>query len=395
NILLDFTSNNLNEYLDYLAGVLKNHNFDIYYSVGSHFSNGIHLVSVIIPNSERFFGVLFGQIVFPSDRGKLKNKLNNSIELPMLDYDIRVQQETKTLDIFTNNRAQIKVKTCVSIHEEPYYTRENLFLIKLSEYTLCGRKLANHIDYENKTINIDSFIRTNMILGHFHTFQMNDKLVYMYYSPCTEAELNRISKLFSHDKQTEVLFPFSPLDDNFHEYLVSFNDWDSLNSGQLAGLDEDEVHFRDVTVQYLHTQETNNKVFYDPACSTGTFLGHLKQHFPLGKYIGSDQSNTMVALAKDKLDYAFQAEASQLTQDIQVDYLFLRFLNMEVVTIVQAYDLFEKLIRFLKPNGQLIIFGHTPVVINISYIADRYNLQIRKRIGIYNEAIFQYYILQK
>ncbi|MED1304141.1 class I SAM-dependent methyltransferase, partial [Bacillus pacificus] len=120
-----------------------------------------------------------------------------------------------------------------------------------------------------------------------------------------------------------------------------------------------------------------------------------KQLFPSGVYIGSDQSKEMVHLARNKLDYVFQAEASAVPKDIKVDYLFLRFLNMEVVTIKQAYDLFEHLIQVLNEDGQIIIFGHTPVLLNIQYIANKYELRILRRIGLHNHSAFQYYILQK
>ncbi|MED1300232.1 YcaO-like family protein, partial [Bacillus pacificus] len=69
----NYSSNNLNDYLNYLIQLLNKQDFNIYYSILNKFSNDIHLVNVIIPNTERFFNVLMGQIVFPSDRGKLKN----------------------------------------------------------------------------------------------------------------------------------------------------------------------------------------------------------------------------------------------------------------------------------------------------------------------------------
>ncbi|MES1053813.1 hypothetical protein FOA24_33605 [Bacillus thuringiensis] len=68
---------------------------------------------------------------------------------------------------------------------------------------------------------------------------------------------------------------------------------------------------------------------------------------------------------------------------------------MEVVTIKQAYDLFEHLIQLLNKEGQIIIFGHTPVLLNIQYVVDKYNLRILRRIGFHNHSAFQYYILQK
>ncbi|OUB07814.1 hypothetical protein BK704_13080 [[Bacillus thuringiensis] serovar konkukian] len=240
-----------------------------------------------------------------------------------------------------------------------------------------------------------SAINTNMILGYFHTYQINDKEVYLYYTPCTQQKISEILSMLTDDTSAEITFPFSTLDDVLQEYLVTSKAWDSLDTEQLTNLDHDELHFRNITANYLYNQETSQKVFYDPACSTGTFLGHLKQLFPSGIYIGSDQSKEMVHLAQNKLDYVFQAEASALQEDIQVDYLFLRFLNMEVVTIKQAYDLFEHLIRLLKKDGQIIIFGHTPVLLNIQYIVDKYELRILRRIGFHNHSAFQYYILQK
>lgn len=390
--LSNYTLDNLDGYLDYLVQILNNHDFDIYYSICQKFSNGVHLVNVIIPNTERFFNILFGQIVFPSDRGKIKTSINNK---SFLNLNERLNHENIILDDFLN-RKKTPYTHSTNVYVEPYFSRENLFILKTSNYTFCGRKIAKEIDIETKTLNIGPMIYPNMILGCFQTYQINDNQVYLYYTPCTQQEIESVFLTLQHDKKAEILYPFSPLNDDFQEHIITFETWNSLNNAQLENLDANESHFRDVTIQYLNNQETRNKVFYDPACSTGTFLEHLKLNFPCGKYIGSDQSKKMVMLAKKKLDFVFQADASNTVQkNIKADYLFLRFLNMEVVTIKQAYNLFEHLVQLLNADGKIIIFGYTPVRINIQYVADKYNLQIHQCVSEYNGGIFQYYILQK
>ncbi|MCU4835335.1 YcaO-like family protein [Bacillus cereus] len=388
----NYSLDNLDMYLDYLAQLLNKHNFDIYYSICQKFTNGVHLVNVIIPNTERFFNVLFGQIVFPSDRGKTINTINKK---PVIDYSTRFNHELVILDEFISNE-KIPHGHSTNVYVEPYFSRENLFILQTSNHIFCGRKYAKAIDYESNTVNISPEIYPNMILGHFQTFQVTDNKVYLYYTPCTLNEIENVFLTLQHDEEAEILFPFSPLNDDFQEHLITSEIWDSLDDAQLEILDTNEAHFRDITIQYLHTQETCNKVFYDPACSTGTFLAHLKANFPYGKYIGSDQSKRMTELANKKIDFVFQAEASSPSpSNIKVDYLFLRFLNMEVVTITQAYNLFEHLIQLLNGDGKIIIFGYTPVRINIRYVADKYGMKIQRYVSVYNGNVSQYYILQK
>ncbi|OUB12253.1 hypothetical protein BK704_10765, partial [[Bacillus thuringiensis] serovar konkukian] len=275
----NYSSHSLDNYLKHLIQLLNKQNFNIYYSILNKFNNDVHLVNVIIPNTERFFNVLLGQIVFPSDRGKSKN---NAIDQPIIDYNIRLQHELMISDKFSSNNINLHDNNNINMYIEPYYSRQNLFLLKTKETIFCGRKIAESVNLENNTLCMTSAINTNMILGYFHTYQINDKEVYLYYTPCTQQKISEILSMLTDDTSAEITFPFSTLDDVLQEYLVTSKAWDSLDTEQLTNLDHDELHFRNITANYLYNQETSQKVFYDPACSTGTFLGHLKQLFPSG-----------------------------------------------------------------------------------------------------------------
>ena len=72
----------------------------------------------------------------------------------------------------------------------------------------------------------------------------------------------------------------------------------------------------------------NNKVIYDPACSTGEFLEDFKKKFPESYTIGHDLSQEMVNYAKDFVDEACCCNAiDSPLKEKSVDLMFLRFLN--------------------------------------------------------------------
>ncbi|MCU0318260.1 MAG: class I SAM-dependent methyltransferase [Amoebophilaceae bacterium] len=145
---------------------------------------------------------------------------------------------------------------------------------------------------------------------------------------------------------------------------------------------------------------TDCRVVYDPACSTGLFLNTIKQVFHNCITIGPDLSESMINHARHIVDKAIIGDArSPGVPDAYCDYIFVRFLNSEVVTRAQAYNIFPILLQKLKDSGKLVVFGHTPVLLNIPYLESFYGLNAIKRIALNNiedeEAIFQYYVLCK
>jgi isonocardicin synthase len=61
-----------------------------------------------------------------------------------------------------------------------------------------------------------------------------------------------------------------------------------------------------------------------------------------------------------------------------------------------AYKLFNSLIKKCKIGGYIIVFGHTPVLVNSKYM-EYMGFEILQRNGVTEDKkhIFQYYLLKK
>ncbi|MGH4033511.1 hypothetical protein ACQB60_31780 [Actinomycetota bacterium Odt1-20B] len=117
-------------------------------------------------------------------------------------------------------------------------------------------------------------------------------------------------------------------------------------------------------------------VIYDPACSTGAFLADLRRALP----------QVSVADARQPPG-----------PDASVDVLVLRFLNSEVVTVAQSVDLFDALIATLAPDGHVLAFGHTPLVLPVHEVARRHGLTVVSRVAedAAADTLFQYHVLTR
>jgi len=119
----------------------------------------------------------------------------------------------------------------------------------------------------------------------------------------------------------------------------------------------------------------------------------MKQVQQSAHLIGQDLSPTMIETARPLLDEVFVGDSLKPTvSESSVDVLFLRFLNSEVLDTQAAYERFISLIRTVKPNGKILMFGHTPVLISTGFIK-LCNLNIQRNIGcnLKERVMFQFY----
>ena len=140
----------------------------------------------------------------------------------------------------------------------------------------------------------------------------------------------------------------------------------------------------------------NNKIIYDPACSTGEFLSEFKKNHPTCHTIGHDLSQEMIDYAKDYVDEACCCNAiNSPLKDKSVDLMFLRFLNSEVVNTKDAYKIFKVLLKKVKKHGLIVCFGHTPLLITKRwFIANKLKPIICNGYNKKRNAIFQYYVFE-
>jgi SAM-dependent methyltransferase len=274
---------------------------------------------------------------------------------------------------------------------------QNIFTVWDHNVCFFGRKLVSERKISGYLRELNcSQITPSMLFGIVVNFEHSEKHVTVFYYPLTPSERQSLFSKISINQMVDINHPFVFLDDSRLERISPVNGW-SLNPMRADNLAEGEAPLRTYTLKWLHYEAMDGKIVYDPACSTGLFLHTIKKAYPNCITIGQDLSSEMVAHAAPFLDQAICGDAKEPgVPEEYCDFVFIRFLNSEVVNRKQAYNLFPKLLRCMKKNGKMIVFGHTPVLLNVLYIARLYNLSTLQRIGYNadNRSIFQYYMFQ-
>jgi hypothetical protein len=195
-------------------------------------------------------------------------------------------------------------------------------------------------------------------------------------------------------KGFDIHFPYPPLGETGDEFTCPDSFWAECATNP-ACLDQEESHFRSFTVNFLRDIVYPGCVIYDPACSTGSFSGYLKASLPHCTILASDASLSMAQAAKNRIDRAFVCDALHpALRDNACDVLICRFLNHEVMTTTLANKILSKMVPLIKQNGKIIIFGHTPVLIDIPRISLQYRMTLTSSLGCSEipNGLFQYYI---
>jgi ubiquinone/menaquinone biosynthesis C-methylase UbiE len=83
--------------------------------------------------------------------------------------------------------------------------------------------------------------------------------------------------------------------------------------------------------------------------------------------------------------------------DSQCDVLILRFLNAEVMTREDAHQIFQEMVACVKPGGTMLLFGHTPVLVAVPYLAQTLKLELISGVAARSghTELFQFYGLRK
>ncbi|GBG37200.1 class I SAM-dependent methyltransferase [Mycobacterium montefiorense] len=233
-----------------------------------------------------------------------------------------------------------------------------------------------------------------MIAGIYLGSQVDNCGVTFHYRAAHKAERLNIFR-GADPLATEIIFPYPLLDNAGNEYVSPSGEWDE-NLTLINGLDADELHLREHGFNLAEKFLVPGSVIYDPACSTGTYLGSLSRYFPNCNFIGSDRSFAMTQRAAEKIPRVFVADAGNAPiANGSIDLLILRFLNAEVMPRTIAGDLFIQLSNLVSPRGRIFMFGHTPLLLDVSSAAHAANLQIESQIGVEprSAGIFQFYQL--
>ena len=286
----------------------------------------------------------------------------------------------------------------VIFEDYDYNLPQNIFLLKpYKGKIIVGRKIRSILRIENKINAINcSMITAPMLLGFLKKRNLKDRKIKIEYYPFTKEEKKFIFNEIKKNRKIDIYYPYKYRD--FYtgkEETSPATGW-TFNPEKKEYLGYGEVHFRKFTEEFIKGLNTEYKIIYDPACSTGEFLSDYKKNFPMSHTIGHDLSKEMIEYAKNYVDESLCCNAinSPLSNN-SVDLMFLRFLNSEVVDTKNAYKIFKVLYPKVKKKGLIICFGHTPVLIR-KEMFQRYGLIpiICNGYDKERDAIFQFYVFE-
>lgn len=303
---------------------------------------------------------------------------------------------------------EIKLAIRYAAHEAPDGTLERFvepwpeclqqwFILRVDGVDWVGRKFLSR---KGGSWNISSLLRPWMLLGRWQGMRFTDKGVVFYYLSASMAECGNVFARATVDASARVSFPFPQLDPQWREYIMPDTAW----AGEEAfaqKLDANEAHFRAHAVNVLKKRLKPGGLIYDPACSSGAFIDHVACAFSESPCIGSDRSASMIDWARSKVRATNLAlhtadAASPACPAASCDALIVRFLNVEVVHSDTAEALLRALRDLLAPGGTLLVFGHTPVVLELPYLASLLRLRLITSIAAReeHEELFEFYVLE-
>lgn len=234
------------------------------------------------------------------------------------------------------------------------------------------------------------------VLGSLESLRATESSARLAFTPMDERA--RRSVFADITARTEIVHPFAKHVEPGREKRSRQGGW-LVSEERAAFLGLGEAHLRSYTRILLgpRLHEFDELVVaYDPACSTGQFLAEFQSLDPDRiRTVGQDLSASMVAYARRRVDAVYEGDALvPAVAPGSVDLLFSRFLNSEVVTTMQARRLLPGLVAALRPGGLLVMFGHSPVLLDrVDLVAA--GLTVDQTVGRLEDHVFQYYVCRK
>lgn len=290
-------------------------------------------------------------------------------------------------------------RTLTTFVDRDYNFPQNIFLINgYKGKTIVGRKIRSILRIENKINAINcSMITAPMLLGILKSKNKTKRKIEISYFPFNNDEKETVFNELKNDRMIDIYYPYRYREYDTNKEQVSPKTGWSFDTNRKQYLGYGEVHLRDFTNEYFKSYDFNNKKIYDPACSTGEFLSEFKKRHPNSYTIGHDLSQEMVDYAKDFVDESYCCNAiNSPLKNSEIDLMFLRFLNSQVVSTKDASEMFLKLLTKVKKGGLLAAFGHTPFLISKEWLM-KSGVKIVNCSGydVERDAIFQYYVMEK
>ncbi len=291
------------------------------------------------------------------------------------------------------NLAEINSRPAALLYERFDGRPQDIFFLDYKGVKIIGRKLVSNLYLERKILGAKcSKITAPMLLGIYEREQILSRGLQLFYRPLEDGEKLALFDALKDELTSELYFPYPYLDEHNEEAIWPVEFW-NLTPDFAESLDFGEVAFRQYVIQWLSRFDLEGKVLYDPACSTGKFLGEIKKHYPEAYTIGQDINQQMAEYASRHIDKVYWGDS--LNSPVkEADFIFFRFLNLEVVPFEQALTLFKTIGNRCRDGGYLILFGHTPVLLSSQWF-QMLGLEVEQTIAHHEGDLFQFYVLRK
>lgn len=282
--------------------------------------------------------------------------------------------------------------------EPPGNGLHHLFFLRMDGRTWVGRKVLQ-LDRHQRW-QASSVLKPTMLLGpHVQSQWSNEGLSICFRPVSPEAKAAFFESALA-GPDSEIQFPFPLLDADGQEAVCPPRFW-HCNDGLAVQLDAEEQHLREHCAGLLQTSVAAGSLIYDPACSTGRFIAHLAHSLSDCRFLGTDRSASMIEHAKHwhaatPVEFRLLDAGDAYASGVRCDVLILRFLNAEVLTRQQAQTLFESLIGCVEPGGTVLVFGHTPVLLAVNWLAAQFGLRLESSVAARpgQMELFQFYRLR-
>lgn len=274
----------------------------------------------------------------------------------------------------------------------------HLFVLRVNGEDWVGRKILQHAHPAGW--HISSVLKPWMLLGRLAEWQWGNQGAVVHFRAASAQDKQAAFRNALALPASDVRFPFPLMDDQGRERICPPAYW-QCSPSLASQLDADEGHFREHCTALIRSVTTPGAVILDPACSTGELIAHLAGALPDRQCLGSDRSASMIEHALQHHGASavrfFIADARQVTTSgVRCDVLIVRLLNAEVMTRKDAQCLFQDMIACVKPGGTLVLFGHTPVLLCVPYMAQLLKLELLSSLAARpgHMELFQFYRLR-
>jgi isonocardicin synthase len=240
-------------------------------------------------------------------------------------------------------------------------------------------------------------IRPPHLLGSDGVLHEQAEALYVSATLRSRHDARAFMALVRHDPLAEIHFPVSAMHPWGHEFVCPAAFWARM-AERADDLAAGERHMRALCAATLRQELPDGALVRDPACSTGDFVAAMADACPRLRFEGSDRAPDMIRTARTRhadTPVVFGLADAALAPQASCDALILRFLNAEVMTRAHANALFDRLIPSVRRDGLIVLFGHTPVLVDVREGAIRHGLRVRRSVApVDADGVVPYYVLR-